>query len=53
MHDEFSDEENFQHVPGESNHDYYDHELDLMELTKDEIRKMNDPKYTFDFSGFP
>lgn len=53
MHDEFSDEENFQPVAGESNHDYYDHELDLMELTKDEIRKMNDPKYTFDFSGFP
>ena len=24
-----------------------------MELNKDEIRKMNDPKYTFDFSSFP
>ena len=29
------------------------HELDNMELTKDEIRKMNDTKYTYDFSRYP
>jgi hypothetical protein len=53
MHDEFSDEENQAQIPGESNFDYYDHELDNMELTKDELRKMNDTKYTYDFSRFP
>lgn len=53
MHDEFSDEENQQQIPGENNFDYYDHELDNMELTKDEIRKMNDTKYTYDFSRYP
>ena len=53
MHDEFSDEENQQHIVGESNFDFYDHELDNMELTKDEIRKMNDNKFTYDFSRYP
>ena len=55
MHDEFSDEENFQQIPGECNttFDFYDHELDNMELNKDELRKMNDAKYTYDFSRYP
>ena len=53
MHDEFSDEENMQQIPGESNFDFLDNELNNMELSKDELRKMNDPKYTYDFSKYP
>ncbi|CDW88447.1 protein far1-related sequence 5-like [Stylonychia lemnae] len=55
MHDEFSDEENMNSCAHniDGNFDFRDVELDNLELNKDEIRKMNDPKFAFNFSYYP
>eukprot|EP00347_Sterkiella_histriomuscorum_P015287 403357600 len=55
-HDEFSDEENVNSVANhniEGNYDFRDPDFDNQELTRDEIRKQNDPKFTFNFGHYP
>jgi hypothetical protein len=49
LHDEFSDEENL----NRDDYELSDHEMDNPELTKEEMKRANDPRYTYSFGHFP